>query len=222
MPVAGQRVNAGLSTAAGDARNAIAYAFNFRADGRWDVLESGVARASGSWIAGDVFRIARTSHTVSYFKNAVRVHVSGGASNVPLVLATSSASRTTTNSAPIAATVKQTTRVTATGTSSGAPAMTTVTAPMATAVTQTVRVAAGASLQAALDAAQPGAILVLDAGARYVGNFVLPARAAGGLPITLTSSANVPPAGQRVNPDLVDSLAIIETPNNLPAIDAMT
>ncbi|MFI5229884.1 MAG: Ig-like domain-containing protein, partial [Gemmatimonadales bacterium] len=42
---------------------------------------------------------------------------------------------------------------------------------------RTVPVPAGSDFQAALDAAQPGDELVLDAGATYTGNFVLPAKA---------------------------------------------
>ena len=86
----------------------------------------------------------------------------------------------------------------------------------------TVRVPAGTDLQAALNDAQPGTTLVLDAGARYVGNFQLPPQSPDADPIVLTSSANVPPAGERVDAALVDALAIIETPNENPAIDATT
>ena len=86
----------------------------------------------------------------------------------------------------------------------------------------TVRVPAGADLQAALNAAQPGTTLVLDAGARYVGNFLLPPQSPDGDAIVLTSSANVPPAGERVDAALVNALAIIETPNEWPAIAATT
>jgi hypothetical protein len=50
---------------------------------------------------------------------------------------------------------------------------------------------AGADLQAALNAAQPGDVLVLQAGARYVGSFRLPGKAAGPV-ITIRSSATLP------------------------------
>ena len=55
----------------------------------------------------------------------------------------------------------------------------------------TTTVPAGADLQAALNAAQPGDVLVLQAGARYVGSFRLPGKAAGPV-ITIRSSATLP------------------------------
>lgn len=58
-------------------------------------------------------------------------------------------------------------------------------------------VAAGADLQAALNAAQPGDELVLQAGARFVGSFRLPAKAAGPV-ITIRSSATLP--DRRITP----------------------
>ncbi|HEX5705699.1 MAG TPA: hypothetical protein VFX96_00270, partial [Pyrinomonadaceae bacterium] len=64
----------------------------------------------------------------------------------------------------------------------------------------TMSVPAGADLQAAINAALPGDTLVLDAGATYVGNFVLPNKAGTGY-ITIQSSAltNLP-ATSRVTP----------------------
>jgi hypothetical protein len=61
----------------------------------------------------------------------------------------------------------------------------------------TTVVAAGADLQAALNAAQPGDELVLQAGARFVGSFRLPAKAAGPV-ITIRSSAALP--DRRITP----------------------
>ena len=61
----------------------------------------------------------------------------------------------------------------------------------------TTIVPAGADLQAALDAAQPGDELVLQAGARFVGSFRLPAKAAGPV-ITIRSSATLP--DRRITP----------------------
>jgi hypothetical protein len=61
----------------------------------------------------------------------------------------------------------------------------------------TTVVAAGADLQAALNAAQPGDELVLQAGARFVGSFRLPAKAAGPV-ITIRSSATLP--DRRITP----------------------
>jgi hypothetical protein len=65
-----------------------------------------------------------------------------------------------------------------------------------------VRVPAGASLQAAIDAAQPGDALVLDAGAVYRGPFRLPRKDGSGW-ITIGSAAagsGLPEPGQRVQP----------------------
>jgi hypothetical protein len=59
-------------------------------------------------------------------------------------------------------------------------------------------VASGADLQAALNAARPGDVLVLQAGARYVGTFKLPANT-GGAVITIRSSATLP--DRRIGPE---------------------
>ena len=42
--------------------------------------------------------------------------------------------------------------------------------------TRSMAISAGTSLQAALDLAQPGDTLILEAGAEYKGNFILPAK----------------------------------------------
>ena len=67
---------------------------------------------------------------------------------------------------------------------------------------QTIRVAAGEDLQAALDQAQPGDEVVLEVGATFTGNFVLPAKEETGQWITVRTSdlAGLPPEGVRVNP----------------------
>ena len=67
--------------------------------------------------------------------------------------------------------------------------ITTWLAPNASAAT--ISVNAGADLQAALNLAQPGDVLVLQAGARFVGSFTLPAKPAGPV-ITIRSSATLP------------------------------
>jgi hypothetical protein len=56
---------------------------------------------------------------------------------------------------------------------------------------------AGGNLQAALDAAQPGDVIVLQAGARFVGPFRLPPKPVGPV-ITLRSSASLP--DRRITP----------------------
>jgi len=59
------------------------------------------------------------------------------------------------------------------------------------ALAATTTVAAGANLQAALNAAQPGDVLLLEAGARFVGSFKLPPKPAGPV-ITIRSSVTLP------------------------------
>jgi hypothetical protein len=61
----------------------------------------------------------------------------------------------------------------------------------------TVYVNAGGNLQAALNAAVPGDVIVLQAGARFVGDFRLPPKAAGPV-ITIRSSAILP--DRRITP----------------------
>jgi hypothetical protein len=74
----------------------------------------------------------------------------------------------------------------------------------------TVAVPAGGDLQAALDVAQSGDVIVLEAGAVYRGPFSLP-RKAGDQWITVTSSsAHELPVGQRVGPSDAPRMAILE------------
>jgi hypothetical protein len=66
----------------------------------------------------------------------------------------------------------------------------------------TISVPAGGDLQAALNAARPGDTILLQAGATFSGNFILPAKG-GTTYITLRSSApdsSFPPAGTRITP----------------------
>ena len=91
-----------------------------------------------------------------------------------------------------------------------------------------VRIGARANLQAALDAARPGDVLLLPPGATYVGNFVLrnkPAAAgapAGGWIVVRTDvpDAGLGAAGTRMTPTRAASvkLARVLSPNNWPAI----
>jgi hypothetical protein len=85
-----------------------------------------------------------------------------------------------------------------------------------------VAVHTAAELQAALNRAAPGATIVLDAGVRFAGNFILPSRPAGAAAVTVTSSAHVPPAGERIDPAVADLLATLVSTNNQPVIDAAT
>ena len=82
----------------------------------------------------------------------------------------------------------------------------------------TLRVASGGNLQAALDAARPGDEIVLDAGARFVGNFVLPSKGANSQWITVRSSGSLPAEGSRVTPAYAAGMAKILTANSAPAL----
>ncbi len=53
----------------------------------------------------------------------------------------------------------------------------------------TLTVNAGVDLQAALNKAQPGDTILLQAGATFTGTFVLPAKSGSGADITIRSSA---------------------------------
>ncbi|HEX9443282.1 MAG TPA: hypothetical protein VGA73_04140 [Candidatus Binatia bacterium] len=84
---------------------------------------------------------------------------------------------------------------------------------------RTTFVPRGGDLQAALDRAEPGDVLALEAGATFVGNFVLPNKA-GADWIVVRSAAydRLPPAGTRVAPSDSPLLARIVTPNAAPAL----
>jgi hypothetical protein len=83
---------------------------------------------------------------------------------------------------------------------------------------QVVRVHAGEDLQHALDAAHPGDQVILDAGATYTGNFVLPKKV-GEAPIVVRPR-RLPgmPEGQRVGPEDATAMARIQTPNDRGAV----
>jgi hypothetical protein len=86
----------------------------------------------------------------------------------------------------------------------------------------TINVHAGDDLQAVLNAAQPGDVVLLDAGARFVGNFVLPVKA-GSTYITIRSAAAdnlLPPAGRRITPSYAALLPKIVSDNAAPALRA--
>jgi hypothetical protein len=80
--------------------------------------------------------------------------------------------------------------------------------------------AAVSDLQAALNGARPGDTILLDPGASYVGNFVLPAKDGNEL-ITIQTAidpARVSSATGRIAPDQAMLLAKIRTPNGQPAL----
>lgn len=86
---------------------------------------------------------------------------------------------------------------------------------------RTITLKAGSDLQAALNSARPNDTLVLEAGATWTGNFLLPRRSDSGW-ITIRSSAlnALPPSGTRVSPANASAMPKIITPNTSPAITA--
>jgi hypothetical protein len=82
-----------------------------------------------------------------------------------------------------------------------------------------VRVSEGGDLQAALDAARPGDTILLAPGARFVGNFVLPQVEGATSFMTLrTDGAGLPREGVRTGPQYAGRLAVLQSPNNDPAL----
>ena len=80
----------------------------------------------------------------------------------------------------------------------------------------TLTVNAGGDLQAAIDAARPGDTIVLQAGAVFTGNYVLPAKG-GTAYITIRSStadASLPGAGTRITPAYAGALAKVRSTQN--------
>jgi hypothetical protein len=97
---------------------------------------------------------------------------------------------------------------------------------LARAATITVGPASGnqyQDLQLAINAAQPGDTLLLQAGASFTGLIVLPNKNTSSTQwITLRTSApdsSLPPAGQRITPSYVSSMAKIVSPGGMPAIN---
>ncbi|HEY8174210.1 MAG TPA: hypothetical protein VIF32_00830 [Gemmatimonadaceae bacterium] len=83
-----------------------------------------------------------------------------------------------------------------------------------------IAVRRGGDLQQALEAAQPGDLILLDAGATFIGNFTLPAKTGAGW-ITVRSSAPdrlLPPEGTRLTPSFSAAMPKIVTPNIDPAL----
>lgn len=79
-----------------------------------------------------------------------------------------------------------------------------------------VDVPVGGNLQAALDAATPGSVIRLAAGATYAGPFRLPPNA--GDYITITTRGDMPAEGTRVSPEYAGRLARLQSATSEPAI----
>jgi len=81
-------------------------------------------------------------------------------------------------------------------------------------------VAAGGDFQSALNQAQSGDTIVLQAGATFTGSFTLPAKSGTGWIIVRTSAADssLPPQGTRLTPSSASVLPKIVTSNSAPAI----
>src|SRR5687768_8144719 len=84
----------------------------------------------------------------------------------------------------------------------------------------TIAVPAGGSFQNALDMAQPGDTITLQAGATYTGNFTLRAKSGTGWIVIRTSApdSSLPPEGRRITPAYASVMPKIVTTNSEPAV----
>jgi hypothetical protein len=87
----------------------------------------------------------------------------------------------------------------------------------------THNVPAGGDLQAALNAAQPGDVIVLAPGATYTGNYKLPVKEGDGYIVVRTggNSRGLPAPGTRVSPQHASALAKINSPTASAALATM-
>jgi hypothetical protein len=84
-----------------------------------------------------------------------------------------------------------------------------------------IRVPAGGDLQAAIDEAEAGDTIELEAGAAYRGNFTLPRKTTGGwIHIQSAEYAALPEPGHRATPRDARLMPRIETPNTAPVFVA--
>ena len=85
---------------------------------------------------------------------------------------------------------------------------------------ETRRVPAGGNLQAALDAAQPGDLVLLAPGATFTGNFVLRRKTGDGFVTVQTEVEETGPfaPGTRITPAAAAKLARLQSPNSGPAV----
>jgi hypothetical protein len=84
----------------------------------------------------------------------------------------------------------------------------------------TIEVNAGNSLQTALNNAQPGDQIVLQAGANFEGTFTLPAKSGSAWIIIRSSAfpAQLPPEGTRVDPSFASAMPKLVATGNQPAL----
>ena len=87
----------------------------------------------------------------------------------------------------------------------------------------THNVPAGADLQAALNAAQPGDVVLLAPGATYTGNFKLPVKNGDDYIVVRTggNTRNLAAPGTRISPQHASALAKIKSPNTSAALATM-
>lgn len=85
---------------------------------------------------------------------------------------------------------------------------------------ETRLVRSGENLQAALDAAAPGDVILLEAGATFSGNFTLPVKSGAEYTVIRSSAPDsaLPAANQRVTPAFARVLARIVSSNSMPAL----
>jgi hypothetical protein len=86
---------------------------------------------------------------------------------------------------------------------------------------KTIKVAAGGDVQAAIDQAQPGDVIMLQAGATFRGNFQLPNKSGSNWIVIRSSAADadLPPPGTRVTPAKSAVMPKLISPNSDPVVN---
>ncbi len=87
---------------------------------------------------------------------------------------------------------------------------------------QSIAVHAGSDFQAAVNSANCGDEVVLDAGAVFSGNFIMPAKSCSGQILIRSSAISSLPVAQRVSPASVSSMATLISPNLSPVLSFAT